>query len=114
VIEFLEELINLTKLLVGANEFRSGLLTRPIYREYVSRKQHEENAIDPEEEGEARDEIRETSLNNQGLTRRRRGTTISSYLDDEVPASLRRIQSRKREAGIRRQKTNDSWNQHAH
>lgn len=37
VIEYLEELQDLTKLLVGANEFRSGLLTRPTYRDYVSR-----------------------------------------------------------------------------
>ncbi|RDW91892.1 hypothetical protein BP5796_01286 [Coleophoma crateriformis] len=37
VIEYLEELIDLTKLLVGANEFRSGLLTRPTYREYIDR-----------------------------------------------------------------------------
>jgi hypothetical protein len=37
VIEYLEELIDLTKLLVGADEFRSGLLTRPTYREYVDR-----------------------------------------------------------------------------
>jgi hypothetical protein len=37
IIEYLEELIDLVKLLVGADEFRSGLLTRPIYREYVAR-----------------------------------------------------------------------------
>jgi hypothetical protein len=37
VIEYLEELIDLVKLLVGANEFRSGMLTRPTYREYVDR-----------------------------------------------------------------------------
>ncbi|KAI9742762.1 MAG: hypothetical protein M1818_003491 [Claussenomyces sp. TS43310] len=36
IIEYLEELIDLTKLLVGANEFRSGILTRPSYWEYVS------------------------------------------------------------------------------
>lgn len=48
VIEYLEELIDLTKLLVGANEFRSGLLTRPTYREYVTRiKNHsQENGKD--------------------------------------------------------------------
>lgn len=40
VIEYLEELIDLVKLLVGANEFRSGLLTRPTYREYVDRLDH--------------------------------------------------------------------------
>ncbi|KAE8447787.1 hypothetical protein EG329_010181 [Mollisiaceae sp. DMI_Dod_QoI] len=37
VIEYLEELVDLVKLLVGANEFRSGLLTRPTYREYIDR-----------------------------------------------------------------------------
>jgi uncharacterized membrane protein YgaE (UPF0421/DUF939 family) len=35
VIEYLEELIDLTKLLVGANEFRSGMLTRPTFRDYM-------------------------------------------------------------------------------
>lgn len=37
VIEYLEELQELTKLLVGANEFKSGLLMRPTYREYIER-----------------------------------------------------------------------------
>ncbi|KIN08621.1 hypothetical protein OIDMADRAFT_100340 [Oidiodendron maius Zn] len=37
IIEYLEELIDLVKLLVGVNEFRSGLLTRPTYRDYVAR-----------------------------------------------------------------------------
>jgi len=35
----LEELIDLVKLLVGANEFRSGLLTRGSYREWVDKIQ---------------------------------------------------------------------------
>lgn len=33
VIEYLEELADLAKLLVGVNEFRSGMLTRPPYKE---------------------------------------------------------------------------------
>lgn len=37
VIEYLEELIDLAKLLVGATEFRSGMLQRPTYREYIER-----------------------------------------------------------------------------
>jgi hypothetical protein len=37
IIEFLEELVDLTKLLVGVNAFRSGMLERPSYRSYVSR-----------------------------------------------------------------------------
>lgn len=39
VIEYLEELIDLVKLLVGANEFRSGLLTRGSYRDWVDKIQ---------------------------------------------------------------------------
>ncbi|KAM3085092.1 hypothetical protein ACMFMG_003524 [Clarireedia jacksonii] len=39
VIEYLEELIDLVKLLVGANEFRSGLLTRGTYRDWVDKIQ---------------------------------------------------------------------------
>lgn len=113
VIEFLEELIDLTKLLVGANEFRSGLLTRLAYREYVHEMESEEKGTNAEEGFEARDEINEAPLHKQGLTRRRRGTTISSHDGETIPASLRRIQSRKIEAGIRRQRTNDSWNQSA-
>ncbi len=114
VIEFLEELIDLTKLLVGANEFRSGLLTRPTYRDYVDNMESEENGINADEENQARDRIKEAPLNMQGLTRRRRGTTIDSHADcEEIPASLRRIQSRRIEAGIRRQRTNDSWNETA-
>lgn len=35
VIEYLEELVELTKLLVGVNAFRSGLLERPRYKDYV-------------------------------------------------------------------------------
>lgn len=55
VIEYLEELIELTKLLVGANEFRSGMLTRPTYREYVDRisskaHNHNDKADDESEE----------------------------------------------------------------
>ncbi|PQE14120.1 hypothetical protein CJF31_00006646 [Rutstroemia sp. NJR-2017a BVV2] len=39
VIEYLEELVDLVKLLVGANEFRSGLLTRGTYRDWVDKIQ---------------------------------------------------------------------------
>ena len=35
LIEYLEELVELTKLLVGVNAFRSGLLERPQYKDYV-------------------------------------------------------------------------------
>lgn len=112
IIEFLEELVDLTKLLVGANEFRSGLLTRPTYQQYAekSAKKHEED--EPEVVEAARDEFKDApKRDTAAVTRRRRGTTLSSRSDGEdVPASLRRIQSRKIEAGVRKQRTNGSWN----
>lgn len=134
IIEFLEELVDLTKLLVGANEFRSGLLTRHSYREYLSRAGKKDVGVEEEAEAEARDEFtdgpaatvgaekrsrgttlsaRDSHLASSGVTRRRRGTTTSSGSED-VPASLRRIQSRKIEAGVRKQRTNESWNASRH
>ena len=115
IIEFLEELIDLTKLLVGANEFRSGLLTRPTYRDYAREKDEIIKTGNEDEAvviAEARDQVKDP-VGMAGLTKRRsrRGTGMSreSEGSDSVPASLRRIQSRKIEAGIRRQKTNESW-----
>ncbi|PNY29370.1 membrane protein, partial [Tolypocladium capitatum] len=35
IIEYLEELVELVKLLVGVNAFRSGMLERPSYRQYI-------------------------------------------------------------------------------
>lgn len=106
VIEFLEELIDLTKLLVGANEFRSGMLTRPTYREYVERVdrrgQVDESAVlepttrtergeaggggaDGEEE-EARDVVTEKQETEKlSQIRRRRRSTFSRK---EVVGSL--------------------------
>ena len=128
IIEFLEELIDLTKLLVGVNEFRSGLLTRATYHDYAKKVQEQSAELEEDEAmAEARDEFEAsprdgtagaalrtmTTLTpvNTGaeLTRRRRGTTHSAKSDGEdVPASLLRIQSRKLGAGIRRQRTNES------
>ena len=111
IIEFLEELIDLTKLLVGANEFRSGLLTRPTYHDYAGKGEKIESGNEDEAAAvaEARDEVREP-LGSTGLTRRRRGTGMSRESDGEdVPASLRRIQSRKIEARVRRMRTGESW-----
>ena len=115
VIEFLEELVDLTKLLYGSNEFRSGLLVRPIY--HVYKVQPETAAVKPISglDGEtqmdlaARDHF-EMPSPATGLKLRRKTTTRSASEDaDDIPSSLKRIQSRKMEAGIRRQRTNDSW-----
>ena len=149
IIEFLEELIDLTKLLVGANEFRSGLLTRQTYLDYAARghqldskpKQTEGTLNIPKDKDEeaaqgevktavevARHHQQETTLGSSNVIRKRRGTTVTSVGDkivgrrrrgtgvssksdqEEVPASLKRIQGRKIEAGIQRQRTNASQN----
>ncbi|RFU30578.1 hypothetical protein B7463_g5800, partial [Scytalidium lignicola] len=47
VIEYLEELVELTKLLVGVNEFRSGMLTRPSFLESRDHVEHEDPATAP-------------------------------------------------------------------
>lgn len=122
IIEFLEELVDMTKLLVGANEFRSGLLTRPTHQQYnhdALEREPTEAATMPDGdaavESEARDEFRDLARTETRLRNRRRARASSaSETSNEIPASLRRIQSRKLEAGIRRQRTNDSWNQSAH
>ena len=119
IIEFLEELIDLTKLLVGANEFRSGLLTRPTHHQYTNdtlKGEMTNPAVEPVDDAamdlEARDELKKMPSGEAGLRNRRRATAGSnSEPSDDIPASLRRIQSRKMEAGIQRRKTNDSWNQ---
>ena len=128
IIEFLEELIDLTKLLVGASEFEDGLLTRPRRgeAERESETGKDEAGADA---GEATKEVlvdvlgatssrnerapsmRHEISSSEGVTRRRRGTIDILATKDEIPASLRRIQSRKLEAGMKKQKTNESWRQ---
>ena len=147
IIEFLEELIDLTKLLVGANEFRSGLLTRQSYLEYAARGRQqgkEETKVEVKPirsaqpanqlvaeanqgaESETKDQVEHPLVSTSAVTRRRRGTSVASVTDktvgrrrgttssskgglEEIPPSLKRIQSRKIEAGIQRQRTNDGW-----
>lgn len=40
VIEYIEELVELTKLLVGVHEFRSGFLSRPLYDDWAAEAIH--------------------------------------------------------------------------
>ncbi|KAI1334023.1 hypothetical protein F5Y15DRAFT_403155 [Xylariaceae sp. FL0016] len=51
IIEYLEELVDLAKLLVGVNAFRTGMLERPRFHEYISRikaRQAESAAVESE------------------------------------------------------------------
>ncbi|KAL8842908.1 MAG: hypothetical protein Q9170_000312 [Blastenia crenularia] len=116
IIEYLEELIDLAKLVVGANEFRSGLLMRTTYQHYTQQLADvageglgAERAA--ESGGKAGNASAPAQAEKSGSTRRRRLTTVqsSSSAENQVPASLQRIQSRKIEAGIRRRATKEGW-----
>ncbi|ESZ99077.1 hypothetical protein SBOR_0487 [Sclerotinia borealis F-4128] len=75
VIEYLEELIDLVKLLVGANEFRSGLLTRGSYREWVDKIQRPDTV---ESEMLPADGTMEEKQPEMTLSRKRRPTFSST------------------------------------
>ncbi|KJZ79878.1 hypothetical protein HIM_00592 [Hirsutella minnesotensis 3608] len=60
IIEYMEELVELVKLLVGVNAFKSGMLERPTYRQYIGRSEakkhgakarHTEAAAPSDEQG---------------------------------------------------------------
>ena len=121
VIEYLEELIDLVKLLVGASEFRSGMLTRPKYQEYVDRINDGEGSINPPPEtnapcGTGEDGVHVSSQkgpgHKSGLIRRmtslsrRESVKLENQQhtqetkqaeEDELPRSLQRVRSRRLE-----------------
>ncbi|KAI9892053.1 MAG: hypothetical protein M1814_001758 [Vezdaea aestivalis] len=87
IVEYLEELIDLVKLLVGANEFRSGMLMRPNHRHYLEPREVAEESTKCQTEGQDRDKI--------GL-RDRRGTSQRPCRDSDkqFPDSLQQIHSK--------------------
>ena len=105
VIEYLEELIDLTKLLVGANEFRSGMLTRLTYRGYVDRidrsdsmeKEQQQQKLrgtgdsqKDDEQDEMRDQVLESEreVRKLGLTRRRTTFSKKEGLEKKSPKQV--------------------------
>ncbi|KAK6515704.1 hypothetical protein TWF281_004295 [Arthrobotrys megalospora] len=115
VIEWLEELVDLTKLLRGAAEFRAGLLSRPTYREWVRQISVSGGADGPppphlysekpkpvDEEVEEEKHHKLTRITSQ--TKKRDEDSEAVEADDGLPETLKRVQSRHREnrAGVRR------------
>ncbi|KAL7950290.1 hypothetical protein V8C42DRAFT_194895 [Trichoderma barbatum] len=45
IIEYLEELVELVKMLVGVNAFRSGMLEKPKYAQYVQKKNSRQDSL---------------------------------------------------------------------
>ncbi|KAI5797680.1 hypothetical protein EDC01DRAFT_33918 [Geopyxis carbonaria] len=94
-IEYIEELVDLTKSLVGANEFRSGILNRPNYMEYAD-KIRKGRLVTP-----ISNDIRD---NSDKFTTSQLSAAISAAVD-EIPTSLTRIQSRRIGARLERRRT---------
>ncbi|KUJ16747.1 uncharacterized protein LY89DRAFT_645634 [Mollisia scopiformis] len=127
VIEYLEELVDLVKLLVGANEFRSGILTRPTYREYVDRidrntmeqEKHELRDIVTEAEAKKRPTRRRTtfSRNQEGMDTLNKIPSETQKFEkqkqaneEELPRSLQRVRSRR----IEEMEMQQSWSREDH
>lgn len=108
VIEYLEELTDLMKLLVGANEFRSGLLTRPTYEEYEEYVAKGKKGEGAEGAGSRDGGDGQVDGPGEGLRKRKSPTVGKEEGDGDVPVSLRRIQTRKYDVGTRRRRTNES------
>ncbi|KAL7276539.1 hypothetical protein RUND412_000462 [Rhizina undulata] len=105
-IEYVEELVDLVKMLVGANEFRSGLLNRPTYREYV-KKINQQRALGEGKSvngtGTLDDDRRTVSTRGSlaTVTGRMRGNS-QAQTNEEIPTPLQRIQSRRAAAKLER------------
>ncbi|KAI0840724.1 hypothetical protein F5Y06DRAFT_261613 [Hypoxylon sp. FL0890] len=81
IIEYLEELVDLAKLLVGVNAFRSGMLERPKFHEYarkIKEREAERDAAAAAAAAEAEQhEVQKTKSKSGGsFVRRRRGFTL--------------------------------------
>ncbi|KAI1416785.1 hypothetical protein F5Y13DRAFT_153064 [Hypoxylon sp. FL1857] len=82
IIEYLEELVDLAKLLVGVNAFRSGMLERPKFHEYARKIKEREADRNAAAAAAAtaeveQHEVRKTKSKSGGsFMRRRRGFTI--------------------------------------
>ncbi|EPS35466.1 hypothetical protein H072_11152 [Dactylellina haptotyla CBS 200.50] len=109
VIEWLEELVDLTKLLRGAAEFRFGLLSRPTYKAWVRQISigGEVDGASSEKEKLQCEAIEESHHQLTKVpSRPKKLEADDEVMEDEdgLPETLRRVQSRYREnrAGVRR------------
>lgn len=113
VVEYLEELIDLTKILVGAHEFKSGMLNRDIWSSAEDGAEGKGKGDDGHGGEDGGDVGKRTSGHEiQGM--RRRTNTASSRRgqgnaeeEEGVPEMLKRMQSRRLEARVSRDRTKE-------
>ena len=134
VIEYLEELIDLVKLLVGASEFRSGMLTRPMHQEYVDRIDRGQGMVKPQPEANISSKESVGAViskgkeigNRSGLIRRitsfsrtegakqekQQSQDSNQVEEEELPRSLQRVRSRRVEQMNLRLEKSRSMDEH--
>ncbi|EEY14920.1 conserved hypothetical protein [Verticillium alfalfae VaMs.102] len=76
IIEYLEELVELAKLLVGVNAFRSGMLEKPTFKEYAKNVKTREVPVD-EDDAAAGASLTKTESRRSGTRIKRPGTGLS-------------------------------------
>lgn len=75
IIEYLEELVDLAKLLVGVNAFRTGMLERPKFHEYIAKIRARE--LDAASVTETQQTIERIKTNASANLRKRRGYSMT-------------------------------------
>ncbi|KAK4080387.1 hypothetical protein Trihar35433_1492 [Trichoderma harzianum] len=83
IVEYLEELVELVKMLVGVNAFRSGMLERPRYTNYAQMKESR-----PESLTRAR-----SNTSSSSSTAHQSGVSLQEGVGDVQDFALRRIDS---------------------
>ena len=101
IIEYVEELTDLTKMLVKRSAFCSGHLTQPTYRDYVQQSGIEARCTKHDGASDAcegqdqlsngREGLRRMSVRSLKSIRQRKASVVES---EEIPVSLQRIRSR--------------------
>jgi len=104
-IEYVEELVDLLKMLVGSNEFRSGLLHRPTYREYVEKMRQQRMGTGGEGvEGDRKTLSSRAASSFVAKLAKMRGQEEDTSAEIDIPNPLQRIHSRRAAAKTGRQK----------
>lgn len=104
-IEYVEELVDLLKMLVGSNEFRSGLLHGPTCREYVEKMRQQRIGAGREGlEGDRKTLSSMAASSFVGKLAKMRGKEESTSAEIDIPNPLQRIQSRRAVAKMGRQR----------
>ncbi|KAI8964374.1 hypothetical protein F5Y11DRAFT_316129 [Daldinia sp. FL1419] len=109
IIEYLEELVDLAKLLVGVNAFRSGMLERPKFHEYVKKikeRESDRNTAAAAAETEQLEAQKTKSRSGSSFARRRRGFTLGKMPSHSAVIGI--ATSMSDGAGLRR-RSNSVW-----